>query len=114
MFFIIITDDLCIKAFVHSVLLSKDFYMHLMNDTFTTGLTEVSNLLAFCKNLCSDLQGNNDANTLNFAISALKQYAKNNTENFVEDTSCTSIMLISFLTELQLFQLQNAAHRYSA
>ena len=80
-------------------------YMHLINDTFITALTEVSNLLAFCKNLCSNFQGNNNTNTLNLAISALKQYAKNNIENYVEDTLCISMMLISFLTvQLQLFQ----------
>ena len=77
-------------------------------------MTEVGNILAFCKNLCDDLQyrsmKNNSCSDL--AISALKQYK--NDDEADDDSSSSCMHFVQFvIEELNLMQLSKSGRRYS-
>jgi len=103
-----------VKALVNYVMLSKNMYKHLMELNIISKMTEVGNILAFCKILCKDLQcgkiKNNDC--INLAISTLKQLKKNETD---DDNSSSWIHFVKFVIEqLHLLQLSKHGQRYSS
>ena len=112
---IIVRENLSVTAFVSSILLSKSAYNHLMKSENVTNVTEVCNILAFCKNLCTDLhyKRTNHQDSLNLAISIL-DCCWTITNEMVDFEGNTSL-LIKFVTEqLKLLQLQKGVRRYSA
>ena len=112
---IIIREDLSLDAFVNSVLLPKEMYKHLMTKDRVSTLTEISNVIAFCKNLGNDLKSQHTDNIscINLAISALKQFQ--NDHEIDESNSIPSMHLIKFIIEqLSLLQCSKHSRRYSS
>ena len=73
---VVVHEDMMVKTFLDSAFLQKKMYGHVMELDTISRLTAVSNILAFCKNLCDDLQYKSMKNNscIDLAISALKQY----------------------------------------
>ena len=112
---IIIREDLSLDAFVNSVLLPKEIYKHSMTKDSVSTLTEISNVIAFCKNLCNDFKSQHTDNIscINLAISVLKQFQ--NDHEIDESKSMPSIHLIKFIIEqLSLLQCSKHSRRYSS
>ena len=100
-----VSGNLVVKAFVASVPLPKSRYQHLMSQQAITKLSELCNILAFCKSLSEDLQSGSidDQNLITLAISALKTVKEN---RFDENDDASCMPLVSFIIEqLQLMQL---------
>ena len=101
---VVVHEDMTVKAFVDSTFLQRKMYGHLMELDTISRMTEVSNILAFCKNLCDDLQYKSMKNNscIDLAISALKQY-KN------DDSSGSCMHFVQFAIEqLNLIQLSKS------
>ena len=108
-----VSGNLVVKAFVASVPLPKSRYQHLMSQHAITKLSELCNILAFCKSLSEDLQSGSidDQNSITLAISALKTVKEN---RFDENDDASCMLLVSFIIEqLQLMQLPKSGCRYS-
>ena len=108
---ILIEKSMCINAFVDHVLLPKSMYKHLMKFDKINTLTEVCNIVAFCKNLCSDLKSGSisNSNAINLAISSLSHF-----QNLDECDSETFMSVVKFLIEqLKLMQIPKGGRRYS-
>ena len=108
---ILIEESMCINAFVDHVLLPKSMYKHLMKFDKINTLTEVCNIVAFCKNLCSDLKSGSisNCNAINLAISSLSHF-----QNLDECDSETFRSVVKFLIEqLKLMQIPKGGRRYS-
>ena len=111
---VIISSELQIKAFVFSNLIPKDQYMHLLSCGSLQTVTEVSNILAWCKALAdmSNFVSNNQKSALKLAISLLKSYLSD--EAVVADLSQSSMSLVCFIIEqLNLLQVSKHGRRYS-
>ena len=101
------------KASVASVPLPKSRYQHLMSRNAVTRLSELCNILAFCKSLSEDLQSGSidDQNSITLAVSALKTVKEN---RFDENDDASCMPLVSFnIEQLRLIQLPKNGCRYS-
>ena len=88
--------------------------MHLLSCGSLQTVTEVSNILAWCKVLAdmSNFASNNQKSALKLAISLLKSYLSD--EAVVADLSQSSMSLVCFIIEqLNLLQVSEHGRRYS-
>ena len=111
---IIITENLLTSAYVDSVYLAEKMYEHLLSSVSVSTLTEVSNMLAFCKNLSNKCLDDcvNKTVLVKMAVNALEQYLDTATK--IRDKN-NSFDLIQFLLEqLKLIHIDKGALRYSS
>ena len=94
--------------------LAKKMYEHLLSSISVSTLTEVSNILAFCKSLSNECLDDcvNKTVLVKMAVNALERYLDTATK--IRDKN-NSFGLIQFLLEqLKLIHIDKGALRYSS
>ena len=109
-----VSEELDTNAYAASLPLSKSLYKHLLSNDKICTVTELCNILAFCKAFDEDSVTNkqHSENFLCVAILSLKQLLVTCAET--TETHELSLPLINFLIEhLQLMQIGKHGRRYS-
>ena len=100
------------SAFTLSMSLKEDIFIHLLNNRKVLNLTDLSNILAICKNLAFKTKNVCQKSYLiDIAITSSKQYM----HKFHSDQDeFNYASLLQFICEqLQLLQVLKHGHRYS-
>ena len=111
---LIIPENLVPCAYVDSIFLPNVMYDHLLSSSAIRSLTEISNVLAFCKSMSKEFLDDhiNKIMLVKVALNALQQYL--DTASTLEDPN-NSFGLIQFLFEqLKLVAVDKGARRYSS
>ena len=109
---VIITKELKVSAFTLSMPLKEDIFIHLLNNRKVVNLTDLSNILAICKNVAFKTKNVCQKSYLiDIAITSSKQYM----HKFHSDQDeFNYASLLQFICEqLQLLQVLKHGHRYS-
>lgn len=109
---VIVSKDLSVKAFIHSVLLPSEQYLHLLPYRSLKRISEILNILAFCKS-CVDEENDRKSvkQFLNVALVLLEACADN---IHSADDNCFNLPLLTFVTEqLKLMCVPKQGRRYS-
>ena len=109
---VVIIEELKVSASNSSIPLKKDIFIHFLTHGKVVNLTDLSNMLAICKNVaCKRINVCQKSYFIDIAISSLKQYM----HKFHSDQdkfNCAS--LFQFICEqLQLLQVPKHGYRYS-
>jgi len=108
---IIVMNTLEVKIFVHSAVLPRSAYSHLLHSDILQSISEFSNLLALCKSLC-EIDNVSNGIFISLAISLLDRYVDAESSS---ESSEDILPLIQFVVEqLNLALVPKNGRRYSS
>lgn len=110
-----VSSTLKIDAFIKSLHLPSSLYDSLLACAQLSTLSEISNVLALCKSLCTNsYQPINNYNLLCLVVQLLEKYITLQTESLEQNESALEVSLVKFVIEqLTLLQCPKNGRRYS-